>query len=262
MLEAGEPSHKTMPFEQHQALAAAPAFFHKQIDSCTADPVRMALIGAGGCTIPMALRGVMGKRVVQDVVELEPAVLQVAQNFFGAVEEPEHMRFHAQDGVVYLENCPDGSLEVLMLDPAHSQASDIQDDPDGLEIPPAAFVQRDFVEGQLRRCLSDEGVCVCNVIAGRNKLVEMIRTWENVFGAVYVLATDPNYFFWGFAQPKVVSPTSFVATLQSIPALAAMCVDVEKLVLGTEEHLEDGTLLGWVTVDQFVDMCHDKDVVI
>lgn len=35
----------------------------------------------------MALRGVMGKRVVQDVVELEPAVLQVAQNFFGVCTE-------------------------------------------------------------------------------------------------------------------------------------------------------------------------------
>ena len=49
--------------------------------------------------------------------------------------------------------------------------------------------------------MTADGVCICNVIAGRRKLRDIIHLWEELFGSVYILATDPNYFFVGTVRP-------------------------------------------------------------
>eukprot|EP00240_Pyramimonas_obovata_P005365 CAMPEP_0118943984 /NCGR_PEP_ID=MMETSP1169-20130426/39395_1 /TAXON_ID=36882 /ORGANISM="Pyramimonas obovata, Strain CCMP722" /LENGTH=387 /DNA_ID=CAMNT_0006889361 /DNA_START=348 /DNA_END=1511 /DNA_ORIENTATION=+ len=257
MLVDNKPVHDCFPFEQHQALAL-PLIFH--LDKTEDGPVRAALIGIGGGNVPTTIRYVAQDSVTMDVVELSGEVINAACKYFGAVQD-DHLRIHEQDGVAFLEAAEAGAFDLVLIDAADFESKDIQDDPDALEVPPPTFVDQAFLMGPLTRALSIDATCCYNIIAGRNKLIELADLFKQTFASVYVMATDPNYFFVGCTQPREVSPEALLELLRGWKPLYDTLPDVIKLVEKTSECLDD-TLLGWFTVDEFRRMCENEKIVV
>jgi len=262
LLREGVPVHSSLAFEQHQALAISLAFKKEQLESGTETPVRIALVGAGGFTIPMTIEHHFPLKTKMDVCEISGSVIQAAQTYFGVVEEENHLRIYEKDGAAFLHSAPSGGYDIILIDAAEADTPDSGDDPDALEVPPPVFVEPEFLQDTILRALEKEDSVVCyNIIAGRRKLIQLATLFESMFSSVYILATDPNYFFFGFTSCLELDPTELVELVREIPNLDKMTPDVVKLVLQTEENKEEEILLGWFTVTQFVSMCENESVI-
>eukprot|EP00242_Pyramimonas_sp_CCMP2087_P010039 CAMPEP_0198204008 /NCGR_PEP_ID=MMETSP1445-20131203/7357_1 /TAXON_ID=36898 /ORGANISM="Pyramimonas sp., Strain CCMP2087" /LENGTH=409 /DNA_ID=CAMNT_0043875663 /DNA_START=55 /DNA_END=1281 /DNA_ORIENTATION=- len=240
MLVDNIPVHDCFPFEQHQALSLPLAL---QQDLMEDGPIRAALIGMGGGNVPMTIRHVAQDSVIMDVVELSREVIAAAVEHFGVVED-SHLRIHEQDGVAFLEAAEENAFDLILIDAADFESKDCEDDPDALEVPPPTFVDPAFLVGPLSRALAPDGLCCYNIIAGRRKLVELARLFQRTFASVYVMATDPNYFFVGCVRLREASAEQMVALVKGWKPLCAVVPDVIKHLEKTSENL-DNTLLGW-----------------
>mmetsp|Transcript_5758 Transcript_5758/g.6615 ORF Transcript_5758/g.6615 Transcript_5758/m.6615 type:complete len:402 (+) Transcript_5758:181-1386(+) len=255
--EAGKPSHTDLPFEQHQVLA-----FTLPLSQPEGDVSRLCLVGAGGGTLPMTLQSTFPGKVSMDVVDSSAVVIKAATDYFGLQEGPQ-LKVHTADGIKFLEQAAPGSFDILIVDAADSDAPNNPDsDPDGLEVPPAAFVEKDFFTGPLKKALTSKGVFCMNILAGRRRLVRLAMLFEEVFESVYILATDPNYFFYGFMEKKDWSPEQVVEAVIAMDGLEAITIDAVTQVKKTKEHVADKTLLGWLDVAQFVSLCEDDKVIV
>ena len=80
------------------------------------DPESILVIGLGGATLPIALHKLLPKAVI-DTVELDPAVLRVAQGYFGYEPGPRQ-RVFIEDGRAFVEDAlRDGRrYDIVMLD--------------------------------------------------------------------------------------------------------------------------------------------------
>lgn len=78
-------------------------------------PRRLYMLGFGGGRIPMVLRHHLPDLAV-DGCELDPAILDIARDYFGAVFD-ERMNVVAGDGREHLDNMPDGTAyDVVLVD--------------------------------------------------------------------------------------------------------------------------------------------------
>jgi hypothetical protein len=158
-----------------------------------------------------------------------------------------------------------GTAFACRQDAADSDAPSCSDDPDALELPPAAFATRDFVTRVLLRSMAPDGVCVCNVIAGRRRLLDVVRLWHDTFSSVHILATDPNYFLVGMVRPldaEEATPERMAESMRGWAPLAQITRDVTAMIADTARHLSERTLIGWFTVEEFVALLDDPDVIV
>lgn len=125
----------------------------------------------------------------------------------------------------------------------------------------------------VRTLRSDGGVCVMNVIGGRAALGEVAERFRRSFpspGGAAVLCTDPNYLFWGFkgdggwggSEGGAPTPKEVLAAAAVHPKLVKLCPFALSLVRDTKGHLEVGDLMGWVTIDEFIAMLADPEVIV
>ncbi|KAK3288880.1 hypothetical protein CYMTET_3659 [Cymbomonas tetramitiformis] len=256
--EDGAPCHRQIPFEQHQVLCLS--LVMAKVDDASKRS-RFLIIGSGGGTLPMAMHTVFPTLVDMDVVEISKDVVKASSQFF-KVQVNDNLRIHTQDGARFLETSRPAAYDVLLLDAADPETPDCGDSEDGLEVPPPQFVEPAFLKGAVRRALTSDGICVYNVIAGRSKLVQIAHLFEEHFASVYVLGTDPNYFFWGFVKPKALDPDGIVEMIEAMEPLDTLCKHAMEIINSTEENIGDKTLLGWFTVEQFVLLCEDPTVMV
>ncbi len=162
VVKVGDPDYLALPYAKvvHVGLAVP--------DS----PKRVLVVGLGGGTIPQFLRRHFPELAI-DVVELDPAVVQVAKSYFG-FRPDDKMQVFVGDGRKFIEKSQP-VYDVIYLD-AYSADS-----------VPYSLTTSEFLEAT-KKALTPDGVVVGNVwSSASNKLYNsMIRTYQHVFAQVAV----------------------------------------------------------------------------
>jgi spermidine synthase len=140
-------------------------------------PQRLLLIGVGGGSLPMALAAARPDLQV-DAVDIDPAVLRVAQRYFGLRAGPR-LRLHAADGRAYVAEALAAGrrYDAVLLDAF---------DADG--IPPALFSEA-FLR-DVRALLAGGGVLLANTFATSPSSVREADAAAAVFGAYLDVRAD------------------------------------------------------------------------
>jgi len=162
VVKLGDPDHIALPYAKavHVGLALAE------------NPKRVLVVGLGGGTIPQFLRRHFPDLIV-DAVEIDPAVVRVAKEYFG-LRPDDHLRVHVADGRKFIEQS-EPVYDVIYLD-AYSADS-----------VPYSLTTREFLQAT-KETLVPGGVVAGNVwSSSSNKLYDsMIRTYQDVFAQVAV----------------------------------------------------------------------------
>jgi spermidine synthase len=135
---------------------------------------RVLVIGLGGGSFPMFLRSHLPSARI-DVVDIDPAVLEVARHDLGFREDPQ-MVVHIADGRQFIEASSD-KWDLIVLD-AYG--------PDEI---PEHLATRPFYE-VVRRHLEGDGLVAANLWSeyANPRYTSMLRTFERVFPEVHVIA--------------------------------------------------------------------------
>ncbi len=138
------------------------------------DPARVLIVGLGGGTLSMALGKVLPHATI-DTVEIDPAVLAVAQKFFGYESGPRQ-RVFLDDGRAFIERMQrEGTkYDLILLD-----AFDVN------YIPPHLLTQ-EFLR-HARNILSTDGVLVANTFSESKLYDQESATYASVFGEFFNL---------------------------------------------------------------------------
>jgi spermidine synthase len=138
------------------------------------EPRRILIIGLGGGTLPRALERLLPEAQI-DVVEIDPAVMQVAQQYFGFVPDA---RVHVtiEDGRAYVRRTERTSIryDLIMLDAYDHQYI------------PEHMLTREFLS-EVRSLLSPEGIVAANTFSSSRLYQNESVTYASVFGSFYNL---------------------------------------------------------------------------
>jgi len=137
-------------------------------------PARVLVIGLGGGTLPNALRKVIPAARI-DVVEIDPAVVKVAHQYFGFTTGPA-MREFEEDGRVFVKHkLKEGArYDLVMLDAFTDQYI------------PEHLLTREFLT-EVKSILTPRGVLAANTFATSSLYEHESATYESVFGPFYGL---------------------------------------------------------------------------
>ncbi len=169
-VKLGDPDH--IEYEYAQAITAALVLAR--------EPKRVLVVGLGGGTLPTFFRK-QYPRMVIDTVDIDPGVVDVAKKFFGFREDAA-MHAYVEDGRRFIEKCVT-PYDIIFLDAY------------GSENIPYHMATKEFLQA-VRRALTPNGLVAANIwVPADNRLHdEMVRTYQEVFGSVYLVETayGPN----------------------------------------------------------------------
>jgi len=116
------------------------------------EPQRILMLGLGGGTLPMALDELLPDARM-DVIEIDPAVVRVAREYFGFAPS-ERVRVIAQDGRVFVKRAlqKQERYDLIILDAFNG------------EYIPEHLMTREFLE-EVRALLSENGVLAANTFS-------------------------------------------------------------------------------------------------
>jgi spermidine synthase len=136
------------------------------------DPHSILIIGLGGGTLPRTLAGLLPNADI-DVVEIDPAVVTVAEQYFG-FKPDAHQHVFEEDGRAYVRRLlrTDKRYALVMLD-----AYDHQYIPEHL-------LTRDFLV-QVRALLAPGGIVAANTFSSSRLYQNESVTYRSVFGEFY-----------------------------------------------------------------------------
>ena len=145
------------------------------------DPRSILVIGLGGATLPMALHELLPEAVI-DSVELDPAVVRVAERYFGYETGPRQ-RVFVEDGRAFVERArhEGRQYDMIMLD-----AFDV-------DYIPAHLLTVEFLQA-VHDTLAPDGLVVSNSFAQSRMYERESATYAAVFGEFFNLraALDGN----------------------------------------------------------------------
>jgi spermidine synthase len=138
------------------------------------DPHNILIIGLGGGTLPRTLGKLLPNADI-DVVEIDPAVVRVAQQYFGYVPGP-HQHVYEEDGRAYVRRMLHTlqRYQLIMLD-AYDQ-----------QYIPEHLLTREFLT-QVRSLLAPNGIVAANTFSSSRLYQNESVTYRAVFGAFYNL---------------------------------------------------------------------------
>lgn len=183
---------------------------------CSWQPQRILFIGVGGGSMVGYVHRVLPRCHIQ-AVDLDPEVLQVAQDYFGVVPD-ERLELIAEDGRRFLELSQE-SYDVIFLD-AYGER-DI----------PLSLATREFLE-LVRSRLSDDGVVVSN-LWGRlyNPLYgDMVATYRDVFSEVVSIRAVPeeSRIVLAFPRQRRLEAEGLAAMVGRLPGLPELSQTVRE----------------------------------
>lgn len=113
------------------------------------DPANVLIIGLGGATLPLALHKLLPDATI-DSVEIDPAVVRVAQDYFGYMPGPRQ-RVFVEDGREFIERAhhEGRQYDIVMLDAFDT------------DYIPAHLLTLEFLQ-HVRGILSPDGLVVAN----------------------------------------------------------------------------------------------------
>ncbi len=137
-------------------------------------PRSILIIGLGGGTLPTTLERLLPQADI-DVVEIDPAVVRVAQQYFG-FHADAHVHVIVEDGRVYVRSALRGSkrYQLIMLDAYDSQYI------------PEHMLTREFLT-EVRALLAPGGIVAANTFSSSRLYQNESVTYRAVFGPFYNL---------------------------------------------------------------------------
>ncbi|KAL8178099.1 UNVERIFIED_CONTAM: Methyltransferase-like protein 13 [Gekko kuhli] len=143
-------------------------------------PIRVLVIGLGGGSLPLFIHDYFLQSTVE-VVEIDPAILEVATCWFG-FSVGDRLKVHIADGLVYVSSLAaeaPSSYDAIMFD------VDSKDTTVGMSCPPPAFVEKPFLQ-KVRALLKKEGVFILNLVCRDTKLRDsVLAALKEVFPLLY-----------------------------------------------------------------------------
>jgi spermidine synthase len=138
------------------------------------DPRRILVIGLGGGTLVDALQRALPDAEI-DAVEIDPAVVRVAQRYFGFQPGP-HVQVHEQDGRVFVKRALRGGqrYDLVMLD-AYDH-----------EYIPEHLLTQEFLR-EVQGILAPDGVVAANTFSSSRLYDHESTTYASVFGRFFNL---------------------------------------------------------------------------
>lgn len=143
------------------------------------DPRRILVLGLGGGTLPMALDSVLPEATI-DVVEIDPAVVRVAREFFGFAPSGR-VTVHAQDGRVFVKRAvhQQDRYDLIMLDAFNG------------DYIPEHLMTREFLE-EVQALLADGGVLAANTFSLSTLYDHESVTYAAVYDTFFNLQTPES----------------------------------------------------------------------
>jgi spermidine synthase len=140
-------------------------------------PQSVLVVGLGGGTLPRALRAVLPK-VRIDVVEIDPAVVRVANRYFDFTPS-DLTRVIESDGRVYVKRAQRAGqhYDLIMLDAFDH------------EYIPEHLLTREFLQ-EVKSLLTPQGVLAANTFSSSRLYEHESVTYEAVFGKFFNLKRD------------------------------------------------------------------------
>ncbi len=202
----GDPDHLVFPYTRMMlgALAMRP------------DPGSILIIGLGGGTLPMALRDILPGAQI-DVVELDPAVVKVAKEFFG-YKEDEALQTYTGDGRVFVKKAiiENTKYDLIMLDAFED------------EYIPEHLLTLEFLQ-EVKSLLAPGGVVAANTFSSSGLYPHESATYEAAFGPFYNLKST-NRVIWA-QEGALVDQDIIASTAKSLePHLKPRGVDAGWLI--------------------------------
>ena len=138
------------------------------------EPNNVLIIGLGGGTLPHSLRQLLPNADI-DVVEIDPAVVRVAEQYFG-FHADERMPVFEEDGRAYVRRVlrSERRYQLIMLDAYDSQYI------------PEHMLTREFLS-QVRALLAPGGIVAANTFSASRLYDSESVTYRSVFGQFYNL---------------------------------------------------------------------------
>lgn len=138
------------------------------------NPRKVLIIGLGGGVLPLALAAMYPETAI-DIVEIDPAVVKVAQQFFGFNPGPK-IRIIEEDGRVFAKRAGKAGqhYDLIMLDAFDHQY-----------IPEHLLTQEFLLE--IKNLLTSDGVLAANTFSTSRLYDHESTTYQSVFGAFYNL---------------------------------------------------------------------------
>ena len=206
------------------------------------EPKRILIVGLGGGTMSNALAQLYPQSQI-DNVEIDPAVINVARDYFAFVEN-DKIKTYNQDGRIFIKRA---------LLKKHSYDWIILDAFNGDYIP-EHLLTKEFLQ-ETKTLLSDNGILSSNTFSLSELYAHESATYKAVFGDFYqvsnqvnanrIIITDRN----GFTNNPLSK--SYISRLKTI--LQPLGVDIEKLyhnMVFTKNH-QDWPENTRVLTDQF-----------
>jgi spermidine synthase len=137
-------------------------------------PRSILIIGLGGGTLPRALRALLPEADI-DVVEIDPAVVRVAQQYFGFHGDAQ-LHIDEEDGRAYVRRMlhTDKRYQLIMLDAYDHQYI------------PEHMLTAEFLT-QVRTLLAPGGIVAANTFSSSGLYSSESVTYQSVFGEFYNL---------------------------------------------------------------------------
>ena len=168
-------------------------------------------LGGGGYTFPRFIEVKYPKAEI-DVVEIDPEITRVVQNYLGISKESRIHSFN-EDGRWFVMNCKEKGCYDFIFGDAFNDLSI-----------PYHLTTKEFAM-QLKSLLKPDGLLLANVIDSFKKggfMPSYIRTLEEVFGRgnVHLLTLSSDYEHIGVsthvvvASPKPLDMSDFITTLK------------------------------------------------
>ena len=156
-------------------------YFHAAL-ALKANATRVLAVGLGGGSVVKRMWRDYPHMTI-DAVELDPAVLSIAREYFALPKDPR-IRITVGDGRRFLEDAEGETWDLILVDAF-----------DDFEIP-HRLVTEEFIRTARSR-LADDGVMAYNVIGrvhgDKSKYFRSLyRTVRNVFSSVWVFVVAPN----------------------------------------------------------------------
>ncbi|XP_061894844.1 eEF1A lysine and N-terminal methyltransferase isoform X1 [Entelurus aequoreus] len=169
----------------HKVMVAALAMLDLDMENDKDVPVSVLLVGLGGGGLPQFLRDFV-PAVSVEVVELDPAVLEVAKEWF-CFRPDDHLTVTLGDGlerICALEKEGEHFFDAIMFD------VDNKDSTVGMSSPPAAFVESAVLH-QVSRLLTPKGVFILNLVCRDSALrKDVLERVSRVFPTILFRAID------------------------------------------------------------------------
>jgi spermidine synthase len=198
---------ETVPMDYVRYATIALAY----IDS----PSRMLMVGLGGGTYTTLLWKHFPKLSIE-AVEINPAVIRLAREYFGVPNDPRY-QIHINDGAVYLQKSKQ-NFDLIFIDAYTGQ--------DGI---PAHLSTKNFFY-LVQSHLSVHGVAIINIAAQPSIEKRIVRRFQATFPANACFRTPgDNLLVVGLRSGKMPSQTTLVQRATQISLDRKLPFDLGKI---------------------------------